>query len=395
MEVAPWGGGGGGTKARRPKFGVMVSFPSAMLHLALAGFLAGLLSCLVFRGAPSRPCARRVAGFLHVFAQGGEYERIVAEQIKQLDAAGLLGRAGLRVYYTAVGREAHGFAIDRPDFVKMEPAYEAHEEITLERMRQYCLREPDAFVFYFHTKGSFHPSSENENLRRLHMRVMGEYADGCMEQLDKGFNLCGLRFSAAPHFHVPGNFWWSKCSYVRDLVSPIEYRVRPPISLLALEGKCSHSDLGRKRFASEHWIALHPGLKAVDAAPAGSGYQDSYTWGYVKLHGSWEPDWQPAPRDGIFPGYYISYNMDEYWSLWSRSRAVRRRFVERWNDGCIPSIRGHRRRELLDIYGAAKVAGFADDKTTSHWRWEQMMDGVCTASPSLRCDEENVLRQVL
>eukprot|EP00968_Pinguiococcus_pyrenoidosus_P028502 scaffold7906_cov229-Pinguiococcus_pyrenoidosus.AAC.1 len=94
------------------------------------------------------PCAgpggsAPIVGFYNVFAQGEQYHRIVEEQMQQLAGSRLLDKAS-SIFYTATGEDSETFQIDEPKFVKMKAEMFSDEEVTLERMLQFCRRVPSA-----------------------------------------------------------------------------------------------------------------------------------------------------------------------------------------------------------------------------------------------------------
>lgn len=367
----------------------------ALALAALCFFAAGLATGIVrFRASDA---AAHIAGFYHVYAEGGEYERIVKEQLLQLRVNGLLG-ATRALYYTAVGAKSRTFRIEDflggnargPRYFQMAPERSGGEEITLERLQQYCRSFPTHRVYYLHTKGAYHAHSTNENLRRLLTKTLGSARDACLEALRQGASVCGLRFSPAPHFHYPGNFWWARCDYIAGLVSPLRLREAPPASLVALDAICAEGDVGRGRYASEHWVTLGLNVNATDVLP-GMDFERTFTWGYKRgIHHDWTPSVALAPRAEISIPFWLAPHRGSLVELASPSNEDRLDFLARFNDPCHVSMRSHQARELGELYGEAALEGEGASPTAA--RWLAQIERVCTATEMFGCDAENRLR---
>jgi hypothetical protein len=102
---------------------------------------------------------------------------------------------------------------------------EGFELLTLQRMYDYCQytdKEQDDRVVYMHNKGSYHSVfGEADRVRRhLTMAVTNEL---CLKPADDTCSACGLRFFTVWSMLFPGNFFTTKCSYVRKLIPPVAF----------------------------------------------------------------------------------------------------------------------------------------------------------------------------
>lgn len=219
---------------------------------------------------------------------------IVAEQFALL-------RPGHEVRFRSIGTpvasEVSGLPnpSDRP--IKFVAHDDAGDEVgTLRLLWEHCVAHPDGAAVYLHSKGSFHPSSENDDLRRFLTR--GALSEACAAAVTDGgggegttCDVCASRFSPVPHPHAPGNMWIARCDHVRRLRDPSHFA-------LDMEMVPSHgtdSCAGRKRFAAEHWVHSHPRTRPCDLY-MGEGYTSGYDGIPRGGGGEWAMDVRPAPR---------------------------------------------------------------------------------------------------
>ena len=148
-----------------------------------------------------------LVGFYHVFENDAElFGRVVAEQTDFISKSSL---ASVPVQVTYVGPNPQSF--DLENFTVVQAVSAGTEKLTLKLLFAYCSVNQNHSVFYIHSKGTFHPSSANDLLRRNLMK--GVLA--CIEQLAlSSSDVCGLRASPLPHPHLPGNMWVARCDYV-------------------------------------------------------------------------------------------------------------------------------------------------------------------------------------
>ena len=139
------------------------------------------------------------------------------------------------------------------------------EAITLHSLWEFCRNNPQTEkVVYLHSKGSFHPSRSNNNLRRF--ITAGALSKECA-LVGESCNVCSSRFSPLPHPHVSGNMWLARCDYVRELIDPLKFGhvMNSLFYQKGKEGYCWRSTEpwceGRNRFSQEHWVHSHPSVK--------------------------------------------------------------------------------------------------------------------------------------
>eukprot|EP00521_Asterionellopsis_glacialis_P007124 CAMPEP_0195284410 /NCGR_PEP_ID=MMETSP0707-20130614/2618_1 /TAXON_ID=33640 /ORGANISM="Asterionellopsis glacialis, Strain CCMP134" /LENGTH=368 /DNA_ID=CAMNT_0040343743 /DNA_START=47 /DNA_END=1150 /DNA_ORIENTATION=+ len=156
------------------------------------------------------------------------------------------------------------------------------EELTLHSIWEYCTANPnhDSKVAYLHSKGSFHPKPENDQLRVF--LTEGALSKECAKLPDQ-CDVCSSRMSPLPHPHTGGNMWMARCDYISKLVDPSS-----PIETWEGGNKTKtrhfrNHDNGCKgwgRFFNEHWIHSHPTVKPCDLYPF-----KEYVWNYENVPG--------------------------------------------------------------------------------------------------------------
>uniref|UniRef100_A0A7S3L046 Uncharacterized protein n=1 Tax=Amphora coffeiformis TaxID=265554 RepID=A0A7S3L046_9STRA len=152
-----------------------------------------------------------------------------------------------------------------------DPVY---EEVSLQALYDHC-QEPsqvdnyNAKVVYMHSKGTFHNTRENVNFRRSITNAV--LHPDCLELNVDQCNVCALQFVPFP-IHAAGNMWTASCSYVRQLIPPLEFRPRIEeaaeyIQSMKQHGRLqmrlsaiSNTMLGKKRYSNQHWIGTHPNV---------------------------------------------------------------------------------------------------------------------------------------
>ena len=172
----------------------------------------------------------------------------------------------------------------------------AFEEVTLQRLYEYCRRYPHQTVTYLHNKGSFRKDRGNCKTRRLVTTAV--LSDACLSMpLDPhtyDCNVCSLNFRTTPHIHFSTNMWTAQCRLVRKLVPPREYEaVRTRLFRRVwdqYEESCGLVDwdnatmeFGLSRYSMERWLASHP-----DMLPC-----DTINHAMAKFHRGWEK-WNPT-----------------------------------------------------------------------------------------------------
>jgi hypothetical protein len=233
---------------------------------------------------------------------------IVYEQLSFVAKSGVLKQSTV-VYYTLIGKNTTdaiqqycvklGVLCDALLYTQ-----EGNEDLTLQSLHDYCSSSPDALVTYMHSKGSFHPSVRNDNLRLMATKSI--LSDECQTLDEKICNVCGARFSTFPHYHMAANMFTSNCLYIRKLLPPNIFATKmeemmTSVLLSPTPGlprptfaQVQHGySVGTGRFAYEHWLGSHPHIRPCDVYPM------DYQFGYKKCPARyiiWKPDLQKAPR---------------------------------------------------------------------------------------------------
>ncbi|CAJ1931022.1 unnamed protein product [Cylindrotheca closterium] len=141
------------------------------------------------------------------------------------------------------------------------------EFITLNNIWQFCNARPSEKVAYLHSKGSFHATKVNEELRKVlsFAALSKECAD-----LPMTCNVCSLKMSPFPHAHTSGNMWLARFSYINKLLGPD--------SFLQKMGKRDNQFIGKGRYAAEHWVHSHPQVRPCDLYS-----KSSFNYGYFRV----------------------------------------------------------------------------------------------------------------
>lgn len=223
-------------------------------------------------------------GFYHIYASGATYRGIVQEQIDAFKNSGGIDVMDT-VFYTTVGPGSSlndRFNIDS-EAAKYQHLYhfEEHGEelYTLGLLYRFCQAYPDAMALYFHDKGSYHNTRENEIMRRtLNCHTLNPQ---CYHALRTGrYDTCGFRASPTPHPHYSGNFFWATCRYVNTLVDPWSPYTNVTFSDIN-ERVLSMCAGARGRFFAESWIGSAPAIRPADCIDA--SVDTSYLYGYFSL----------------------------------------------------------------------------------------------------------------
>jgi hypothetical protein len=163
---------------------------------------------------------------------------------------------------------------------------EGSEVYTLERMRQYCIRNPHHRVTYLHSKGSYHASTLNDNWRKV--LTAAALSKDCIDPPDRQCTVCSAMFFTQFTLFVPGNMFTASCGYVSKLLSPVDdfpnrhteaiaevllLRLRRQITTFSLYDRKDY--YGLDRYNAEHWIASHPDVVPCDLSDRAniSGFQ--------------------------------------------------------------------------------------------------------------------------
>ncbi|KAL7578827.1 hypothetical protein ACA910_016047 [Epithemia clementina (nom. ined.)] len=186
---------------------------------------------------------------------------------------------------------------------------QANEDVTLQDLYDFCQVHPQARAIYLHSKGSFHyydPNMTNSSTggdvkkpesfatqdKWRQLLTAAATSRHCLETTPSTTtttttttttsptpnlttcDTCSLLFQPLPSCHYPGNMWVASCAHVRQLLPPMGFdvdmdrrvvqtmkRIRNDAGTLQTQffPQMPHM-MGRKRFASEHWLGSHPSL---------------------------------------------------------------------------------------------------------------------------------------
>ena len=165
---------------------------------------------------------------------------------------------------------------------------EGHEEVTLQRLHDFCRNShPESIVIYVHTKGTFHAHEANDEWRRMLTKAV--LKESCLQSLDDNHNnhgenhsssacdVCGLQFYPIWITMFPGNFFATRCSYVRQLLPVDQHSSKMAEIVESVKASrrkiwitrlypWQNDVLGAGRWSKEAWIASHPNLRPCDLA---------------------------------------------------------------------------------------------------------------------------------
>jgi hypothetical protein len=126
---------------------------------------------------------------------------IQAEQIDQIDRVSAITNA--TIYYNLIGYDGRDVNFCRPkrDDISchfMQHYKQGFEEVTLSRLHEYCILNPNNRVVYLHNKGSY-------SLKNTHVRRIATKAALSQECLNSRVfcNVCGTVFQTQPFLHFP------------------------------------------------------------------------------------------------------------------------------------------------------------------------------------------------
>ena len=172
---------------------------------------------------PQRNESQKIIGAYHIALFPG-WQTIVDEQVIRLTRSGLLEITD-HILVGVVGTDKiDSFMLksrlaNKAILIKDNDLHR-YEFITLEALQNAALFEGDFLAWYIHTKGVSN-GSEGARQHRYQMEeiVIDKYRE-CLEML-KTHDVCARDWTengfGAYHPHSPGNFWWTKSSYLRKL----------------------------------------------------------------------------------------------------------------------------------------------------------------------------------
>lgn len=216
---------------------------------------------------------RKIAAFYNVYAEGGDFDSIVQNQVSTIKGSGLLDRLD-HVFYATMGNAGNNYEIKGDKYTHIAHYGATGQELqTLGLLKHFCQSNPTSKVLYFHDKGSYHHSYANVKF----CAVLNCYVlnPNCIDALDN-HDTCGWRISPTPRVHYSGNFWWARCSYVNTLIDPMApINNQTYIDGVGALGRCVGLD---GRYFAESWIGTGINLHPADCM--NSTIDNSYVWGY-------------------------------------------------------------------------------------------------------------------
>jgi len=215
-----------------------------------------------------------IVAFFNVYAAGEHYDAIVQEQVATIKGSGLLNKLD-SVYYATMGEEGFKYEIgNSTKYVHLAHYGNNGTEMhTMHYLWQFCQANPTSKALYFHDKGSFHNTKLNERLRTyLNCFVLNTH---CISALDD-HDVCGWRASPLPYIHYSGNFWWARCSYVRNLIDPLSSINNQTFIQLARPLRCYRLT---SRYAAESWIGSGPTVHPADCM--NTTVDNTFIYGYA------------------------------------------------------------------------------------------------------------------
>ena len=124
---------------------------------------------------------------------------------EQLGARNNSKHPDLPLYYLTFGKDIGDIPCENCQHLDHNTT--GDEIWTLSILHKFCQDNPDKNVAYFHNKGSFHPSKQNDDLRHMHNKAV--FSEECLFLKNPtkkistcNCNICSARFSPLPHHHT-------------------------------------------------------------------------------------------------------------------------------------------------------------------------------------------------
>jgi hypothetical protein len=154
---------------------------------------------------------------------------------------------------------------------------------TLQSLYEFCRHQQDPLdvrVAYIHSSPSLPTAhyGRDHDPGRQHATAAA-LSQQCWEPADDRCHVCGLSFFTNWAFMFPGNQWTAQCSYVKQLIPPVEFKEKSTdmvkeALLLQLRGKLlmnlfpeSMDRFGLSdKSAGDHWIGGHPSIQPCDVS---------------------------------------------------------------------------------------------------------------------------------
>ena len=207
--------------------------------------------------------ATEAALFLHANAANG-WRMILDDTMRALQHSPLAA-CGVQMFYSFPEGVAWPYAgadnAVMPMNASRRTAGRPHaESAALSAIYEWCLDRPGALVAYTHDKGTRRSPAElavfmrQWDWRRVHEYFLIEVPQGCFDALlNGGYDICGTNRETYPQLHFSGNFWWARCSYIKQLEHPADY----------------YFDFDNGFISPEVWIGSGEGARAFNCFKTG------------------------------------------------------------------------------------------------------------------------------
>lgn len=151
-----------------------------------------------------------------------------------------------------------------------------YEGESLRRLHAFCADNPSSRVTYLQNLTPWELLDEDEARIRslLLLATKGALSQPCQRALDtRQVNVCGLRFQTTPALAMTGNMWSAECSYVSQLLTPVDFETKQRGVILdalvkMVKGELSmglikdrEDYLGLDGHSMSLWIASNPALQ--------------------------------------------------------------------------------------------------------------------------------------
>lgn len=160
---------------------------------------------------------RPIYGFMHIACMN-HWRDVVNDQIKKIMESGLF-EATSKIYWCILGDPENllfnPIFMSKVEIVFRSPDLLKYEFPTIQVLDETC-RVEDCDVWYIHTKGVSYADKRGETWRNFMEWFTLIHWRDCVKALED-HDAAGAMYYAA---HFKGNFWWTKSSHVRHLVSP-------------------------------------------------------------------------------------------------------------------------------------------------------------------------------
>ena len=269
--------------------------------------------------------------------------RIIQEQLEQIGGsyAASIPFKPVTIFYNTIGDSVDHDVLDQwttdnMRLIHMNHYTEGFEDVTLTKLHDFCQANPSSKVVYMHTKGSYHNHGRTNENWRFSLTQAALHRD-CLHPPNATCNLCGLQFFPVWGTFIAGNMWAADCSYVQQLLPPLEYQGRIAQVAETLENYRKRGLLQTKlfdanqedklcqgRYAMECWVGSHPRVMPCDLS---SQVLLSF-WSNHDRRSRLKEDtnlfhFAMAPRRGVHAPWFAMDQGTKRKILWSSTNRVR------------------------------------------------------------------------